>query len=71
MLHVARRELERKFEMVLFTESARIKPKSSANESQHPDLPPAPSSVVVGAVLRKLCRVEDVACPPPEIGAKI
>ena len=32
-LHVPRRELERKFEIVLFTESARMEWKSSANES--------------------------------------
>jgi hypothetical protein len=32
-LHVPRQELERKFEIVLFTESARVGLKSSANEN--------------------------------------
>jgi hypothetical protein len=32
-LHVPRQELERKFEIVLFVESARMELKSSANES--------------------------------------
>ena len=32
-LHVPRRELERKFEIVLFAEIGRVELKSSANES--------------------------------------
>ena len=32
-LHVPRRELERKFEIVLLTETARVELKSSAKES--------------------------------------
>jgi hypothetical protein len=32
-LHAPRREMERKFEIVLLAESARMEPKSSANES--------------------------------------
>jgi hypothetical protein len=38
-LHVPRRELERKFQIILFAENARIELKSSANERRGANLP--------------------------------
>jgi hypothetical protein len=63
--------LERKFEIVLITENSRWALESSAKESQHPDLPTAPSFVEIGAVFRKIRRIGDVPCEPPRHGRKI
>jgi hypothetical protein len=38
--------------------------KSGSNKSQHPDLPTAPSFVVIGAVLRKICQIGDCCMWP-------
>jgi hypothetical protein len=58
-MYMPPRELERKFEIVLSTENARVELKSSAKESSGVDLLSAPNSVVTRAVLRKLRRSED------------
>jgi hypothetical protein len=54
-LHVPhRRELERKFEIVLFVENARMALKSSANESWHLPGSNAPSFVAIQAEMTEL-----------------
>jgi hypothetical protein len=70
---VTRRELERKFEIVLFAENARMALKSSANESQNLPRPIASSFVKIRAELSACgSRSNIVPCgPPPGIGAKI
>ena len=59
-MHVPRRELERTFEIVLFTESARMELKSNANESadarSYPDF---------GRILKEEWSFEMVPCGPP------
>jgi hypothetical protein len=75
MFHVPRRELEQHFEKVLLEGNARMELKSRANESQRQDLPAASSSIVIGAVLRKVLRkvrrIADGSMFPPGIGANI
>ena len=68
---MARQELERKFEIVLLAKSARIEPKSSANESERADVPAAPELTMIQAALTEQWSFEIVPCGSPGIGAKI
>jgi hypothetical protein len=58
-LHVPRRELERKFEIVLLAESARTEMRSSANESERADLPLPVSLTPSRAMLQERQCVDD------------
>jgi hypothetical protein len=70
--HVARRELERKFEIILLEENARMELKSSAKENVKADLPIPVCLNPIRAAVKDRWRVKDiVACRPPGHGRKI
>jgi hypothetical protein len=70
LLHVARRELEQKFETVLLAEKARMKPKSSANESSNSPRTPERSFNKIKAELIAQWSFVNGPCGPRGIGVK-